>query len=121
MGWDIAKKETIHVPMQRPRAYDLPVRLFTVSGNKKGPDGKMIPANGYYAFWFVADNALTDDHWARQGMLAQELLRSGTLQRWAYVAMLVVYPPGQEGAALDRLKTFIQSAVPEFQETAGSK
>jgi hypothetical protein len=49
--------------------------------------------------------------------MAKHLLRTGELQRWAYVSVFAVCAPGQEDAAFERIKRFIAAAVPEFQLT----
>jgi hypothetical protein len=42
-------------------------------------------------------------------------LRTGILDRWAYVSVFAYGAPGQENAVFDRIKTLIQETVPEFQ------
>jgi hypothetical protein len=44
-------------------------------------------------------------------------LRTGVLQRWAYVTCFSVCQPGQEEATFNRMKEFLAAAVPEFQLT----
>ncbi|HEY6166584.1 MAG TPA: exosortase-associated EpsI family protein [Verrucomicrobiae bacterium] len=118
-GWKIDDQKFVSVPVARPRPYDLPVRLFTTTRQVKSPDGRVTNLRGLYLFWFVADDALTASHWERQWSMGRELLRTGTLQRWAYVALLAVCAPGREEQALERMKQFIAAAVPEFQLAAG--
>ena len=45
------------------------------------------------------------------------LLRTGTMDRWAYVSCFGVCPPGQEELLWQRLRDFLVDAVPQFQET----
>lgn len=118
-GWNIDSKKPVTVPMQSPRPYDLPAQLFTASRNLRLNDGTIVPARALYLFWFVADDALTASHWTRQWSMAEQLLKTGTLQRWAYVSLLSLCAPGQEEAAFARLKQFAVAAVPEFQLTTG--
>jgi hypothetical protein len=47
--------------------------------------------------------------------MAGELLKTGTLQRWAYISCFSVCKPGDEEATFERLKKFIAASAPEFQ------
>ena len=42
--------------------------------------------SGLYVYWFVADNQLTPYHGERMWWMARDLIRTGVLQRWAYVS-----------------------------------
>jgi hypothetical protein len=70
-------------------------------------------------YWFVAENQLTADHNQRMWWMARDLMRTGVLQRWAYLACLVVCPPGEDEKSYERVKQFIAEAVPQFQLTHG--
>ena len=48
-----------------------------------------------------------------------DLVRTGTLQRWAYVGCFATCLPGAEEPTFQRMKKFIAAAVPEFQLAAG--
>jgi hypothetical protein len=74
---------------------------------------------GIFVYWFVADNELTDDHRERMWWMARDLIRTGVLQRWAYVTYFSVCGTGQEEATFNRLKRFISASVPEFQLVSG--
>ena len=73
-----------------------------------------------YVFWFVADDSLTADHNDRMRRMAIELVRTGKLQRWAYVSCMAVCLPGREAATYERMKQLIAASVPEFQLTTGT-
>ena len=47
--------------------------------------------------------------------MARHLVRTGELQRWAYVSYFSVCLPGQEAAVLERMRRLIAAGVPEFQ------
>jgi len=51
--------------------------------------------------------------------MARDLVRTGTLQRWAYVSCFSMCYPGQEQATYGRVKELITAAVPAFQLTTG--
>jgi hypothetical protein len=116
-GWSTLKTEQLDIPMTRPAPYALPVTRMTLSRTVKARDGSLVEMRGLYVFWFVADGAVTASHWERIRSMSVEMLRSGTLQRWAYVACLSTFPPGREEAAYERMQQFLSAAVPEFQRT----
>jgi hypothetical protein len=74
---------------------------------------------GVFLYWFVADNELTAYHWERMWWMARDLVRTGVLQRWAYVTVFSPCFPGEEEATFERMKRFVSSSVPEFQLAAG--
>lgn len=113
-GWSIARTEPASVHMDRPYAYDLPVTRLSLVPEKPGGHGG---AHGVYVYWFVADNEYTASHWQRMWWMARDVVRTGVLQRWAYVFCFEGCAPGQEDATFERLKKFIAAAAPEFQLT----
>jgi hypothetical protein len=115
-GWDIDSGESSAevVRIQSPHPYDLPVmKLMTTRMIKY--KGAQFPMRGIYVYWFVADHSLTSSHWTRMWRMAAHLLRTGELQRWAYVSCFAFCPPGAEDATYDRMKKFIAASVPDFQ------
>ena len=101
----------------------MPVAKWTVSRMVKGQDGKQVEQHGLYVFWFVADNEQTVDNDQRLRWLVRDLLRTGVLQRWAYISYFTVCAPGQEDATFDRVRNLIAESVPDFQSppaTAGA-
>jgi hypothetical protein len=118
-GWQIVGAETVSMTLDQPHRYALPVRQFTTSRVARLTDGRQVKWGGVYLFWFVADGRLTASHWGRVGWLTWDLFRKGVLPRWAYVSAFVACPPGQEAAAAEKARRFLQAAVPQFQLTAG--
>lgn len=120
-GWQIDKAasrlDTVRV--QKPHPYDLPVMKVLSRKTMRDAEGKELSLRSLYVYWFVADKALTARHGERMWWMTRELLRSGTLQRWGYVACWAQCLPGQEDAVYARMKDFIAAAVPEFQLTVG--
>ena len=60
----------------------------------------------------------------RMWRMAKELVRTGVLQRWAYISYFAVCAPGNEAATFERIKKQIVDAVPQFQiapESSGPK
>ncbi|HEY9174349.1 MAG TPA: exosortase-associated EpsI family protein [Verrucomicrobiae bacterium] len=117
-GWRIDRTEIDRVRIYRPQTYDLPVVKLTTS-REAVVNGQTVPLRGVYVYWFVCDEALSgeDSGLQRAWLMARELVRSGKLQRWAYVTCFSVCPPGQEEATYTRMKRFLAGAVPEFQLT----
>jgi len=79
----------------------------------------MVPGRGIYVYYYVADNAISAGTYGieRMWLMARDMLRTGVLQRWAYVSYFSVCAPGQEEATFERMKKFIAAAAPEFQLT----
>ncbi len=116
-GWLIEKTEEVRLPVARPQPHEIPALKLTASKVFTAENGQRVPVRAIYVYWFVADGALTAHRSERLRWMAEELLRTGTLQRWAYVACLVQCPPGEEDKAFARVKEFVAEAVPEFQRT----
>jgi hypothetical protein len=115
-GWVIQKTEPAMVAMTRPYEYDLPVTKLTVSPEKPATMGDR---RGVYVYWYVADGAISASATGFQRMwwMAKHMLRTGVLQRWAYVSYFAVCPPGREEATFERMKKLIAASVPDFQLT----
>jgi len=111
-----ARSHLEQVRIERPHPYDLPV-MKLVTSRKTGPGDRQEDGPVLYVYWFVADGEYTASHSQRMWWMARDMLRSGVLQRWAYVACISPCAPGQEDATFARMKRFIAAAVPEFQLT----
>ena len=92
---------------------------LTATGISQTSSEVRTRARGIYVYWFVADNELTADHLQRMWWMARDLVRTGTLQRWAYVGCFATCLPGGEQPTFERMKQFIAAAAPEFQLAAG--
>ncbi len=113
-GLRIERTEVDTIPINQPRTYQLPVKKLTASRMEKG-----VKVQAVYVYWFVAENRLTAEHGQRMIEMGLDMLRTGVLQRWAYVACLSFCYPGQEEATYARIKGLINATVPEFQLTTG--
>jgi hypothetical protein len=114
-GWSINEKTVVNLPLAGVQNYQLPVAKWVVSNAYQTPEGQKQQVNGIYVFWFVADGEQTPDNYQRMWWLGRDLLRTGVLQRWAYISYFAVCAPGQEDAAFERLKNLIVHSVPEYQ------
>jgi Protein of unknown function (DUF3485) len=120
-GWNIDDVESSKaiVPMQKPYPYNLPVMKLTAT--KEGViEGQQVKLRGVYVYWFVADKHITETHGGRMWQQAINFLSTGEIQRWAYVTCFSTCNPGDEDATYERIKKFINAAVPQFQQVAGS-
>jgi len=109
-----SSENSIH--MDRPVPYDLPVMKLISTKQASVQDHKGT-VRGVYVYWFVADNELTARHNQRMWWMARDVIRTGVLQRWAYVSYFAVCSPGAEEATFQRIKKLIAASVPEFQLT----
>jgi hypothetical protein len=118
-GWRVSQTKPAFVSVSEPHAYELPVTQLIVEHELRTPGVAPVVQRGIYAYWFVADNELTAEHGQRMWWLARDLIRTGVLQRWAYVACFAVCAPGEEERTFARMKAFIAAAVPRFELAVG--
>lgn len=118
-GFQILRRDQTHIVIDRPHRYALPVTRLNGLREMRKPDGTVERVGAVYVYWFLSDSRLSNDHAQRMWWLATDLLRTGELQRWAYLSTLAVCPPGQEDATYARLERLIQTIVPEIQQTTG--
>jgi len=118
-GWRIEKEQSDTVTVLRPHTYQLPVTRLSLVRDAQLASGQTVQMHGCYVYWFVADQELTADHNERMWWMARDLIRTGVLQRWAYLSCLAVCPPGQDEQTYQRVRAFIAEAVPQFQLTHG--
>lgn len=115
-GWKIddsvSQAETVH--MDKPQPYDLPV-MKIVSTRQIQEKGQAVTVRGLYVYWYVADQAYTAVRLKYMWWIAKELLRTGVMQRWAYISYFSVCLPGQEEQTFERMKQLMSESVPEFQ------
>jgi len=114
-GWSIGAKTAVNIPIGGGQPYELPVMKWVVRNSLQTPDGQKQEVSGIYVFWFVADHEQTADNFQRMWWLARDLLRTGVLQRWAYVSYFSICAPGQEDATFERMNKLIAASVPEYQ------
>ncbi len=117
-GWviDNAASSEERVAISGSPAYDLPV-VKLVSTKEFNQNGQTLKARGIYVYWYVADGAVSASTTGLQRMwwMARDLVRTGILQRWAYISYFAVCNPGQEEVTYQRMKTLIAASVPQFQ------
>ncbi|MBI2946334.1 MAG: exosortase-associated EpsI family protein [Verrucomicrobia bacterium] len=118
-GWKVDQSELVTVPMTRPASYDLPVMKLTASKSFTDANGKIEPYRALFVYWFVSDRRLTARHGERMWWMAKDLLSTGVLSRWAYIAYFAVCRPGEEEPTFALMKKLITASVPEFQLVPG--
>jgi Protein of unknown function (DUF3485) len=114
-GWTINSKTAVNIPIGGEHPYELTVMKWVIHNSFQTPEGQKQDVSGLYVFWFVADREQTVDNVQRMWWLARDLLRSGVLQRWAYVSYFTACAPGQEEATFEQVKKLIAASVPEYQ------
>lgn len=113
-GWQIDRTIETTIPVEKPLNYNLPVIELVATRTE---NGQRTDQRAIYIYWYVADDSLSGSALGlgRMWEMAEKLVRTGTLQRWAYVSCLSVCGVGQEDAALERMRLFLAASVPEFQ------
>jgi hypothetical protein len=112
--WTITGTERIAIPMARP-FYDIPAVKMTATRQLK--NGQRISC--LYVYWFVSGDKVTSEEGSRLWSMWKTMLKSGELERWAYISYFTTCLPGREPATFERLKKFIQASAPEFQLVKG--
>jgi len=109
---------TATVPLERPQRYELPVGRL-IGTRRVEANGQRQEIRAVYVYYYVADGVImsSESGFGRMWSMARELIRTGVLQRWAYVSYLSFCLPGQEEATFERMKTLIAASAPEFQLT----
>ena len=117
-GWaiDDSKTRVENIPIERPFPYQLPVNKLIATKQVKDETGAVQTYSSVYLYWFVDGNQYTASGWKRKPWLVpHDLLTTGVLDRWAYIACFETCLPGQEEATFDHMKKMIADALPEFQ------
>lgn len=114
-GWRITQRARDTIAVPEPVPYQLPVSKLLTIKHQPNSRGDLVPLRGVFVYWFVAGNEVAGDHLKRMWRLAWDMMRTGTLQRWAYVSCFAVCAPGEEEATWQRLSRFVAAAVPQFQ------
>jgi len=116
-GWNIDANASLEdkVVIERPHRYEMPI-VRLVASKQLENQGQSTLARGVYVYWFVADDAVSASvsGLERMWLMASRLIRTGILQRWAYVSCFSVCEPGQEEATYQRLKQFVAAVVPDL-------
>jgi hypothetical protein len=114
-GWTINEKTVVNLPVSGAKNFQLPVAKWVIGNSFQAAGGKKVQVGGIYVFWFAADGEQTTDDHQRMWWLARDLLRTGVLQRWAYVSYFAICAPGQEDATFERMKKLITASAAKFQ------
>jgi hypothetical protein len=120
-GWVIKDKSVVNIAMAGAQKYELPVAKWLVANSIQNSSGQKQAVSALYVFWLVADQEETPDNYQRMWWMGRDLLRTGVLQRWAYVSYFAVCMPGQEEATFERMKQLIAHAVPEYQKPPANR
>ena len=114
-GWHIDKQSVVKLPIAGSSPYELSVNKWQLSNTIQSQDGRKVPVGGLYVFWYVAHGEQTASHDEMMASMMRHLLRTGELQRWAYISYFAVCAPGQEDATFERMKKLIVASVPDYQ------
>lgn len=114
-GFNIIESTLDTIEVKGETTYSLPVMILRAEKEMAG-----VTYSGYYIYWFVADGVATAKHWERMWLMAKGLFSTGELQRWAYVSLFGISMSGQEELTLSQMKSFLKSAIPEFQPRPAS-
>ncbi len=117
-GFETLDTQPATIRIDRPHAYDLPVMKLKLHRFIE-ENGVTRRQGGVLVYWFVADGELTAQHRERMWWMARDMVKTGVLQRWAYVICFAPCEPGAEDVTYERVREFIAASVPEFHLTTG--
>ncbi len=120
-GFSIDTHVSDRISIGGPVPYELPVKKMFATRDVTRPDGTVVRMRVVYVFWFVADGQVSADHNQRMFSMAWDLVTTGVLQRWAYIACLAECPEGGEEALYARMSKLIAATVPRFQHPPGKQ
>lgn len=115
-GWRILSEQADQIALSGSALSSLPVIKIVAEQQQLLRDGTQRTVRSLYVYWFVADGHVTARHGQRMWWMAERLLTTGTLQRWAYVAAFGQCLPGQEELTYERMKEFIAASVPTYHK-----
>jgi len=113
-GFRIESEEKRMIRVGGGAGFDLPVRRIVAAGTFRGQGDRVVELRRVLVYWFVADGEMTADHEERMWRQAVEQLKTGVLQRWAYVTCFAPCGEGEEEVVYERIARFIADAAPEF-------
>jgi len=113
-GYRIVESVNLAIALEGERRIRLPVRRLIAEKEVLQPDGSKRMERAIYLYWYVAKGYVTSNDSDRMWWLAKELVTKGTLQRWAYVAVLGVCHPGEEEQTYERLCKVISASTPRY-------
>jgi exosortase len=90
-GWTLLSAEEVNVPVATGRAQR--VKLLRLS---KLRDGQQL--FGYFLYWYVGADRVTDDTFSRIFLSTWDQLTRGVNHRWAYVSVSSELAPGQSAS-----------------------
>jgi hypothetical protein len=118
-GWVIDKTEHVTLHMDSPYPYEMPAIKLTTSMLTVDSQKRAVMVGGVYVYWFVTAEKITADQGARLFSIAETMVKTGVLERWAYVTYFSTCPPGEENATFERMERFIRASAPSFQTVTG--
>jgi hypothetical protein len=120
-GWTITGREESRFqwPANFP-ASAVPASVLRIEREVTTPQGQSVKYPAIFAYWFVGADRIVASNTERVAYTAIDRLRSLEAHRWAYVVVQTHALDG-ENAALARIQSVLDGALPAFQEPLGPK
>ncbi|MGY8672193.1 MAG: exosortase-associated EpsI family protein [Verrucomicrobiia bacterium] len=112
-GWRIVSDTTHRV---RVGNKELPVNRIVAQRSIVTANKSIVNLSAVLVYCFVTEGEVTANHRDRMWRQAVEQLKTGVLQRWAYVAAYSFCEEGREEETFGRLSQFFSRAAPEFMD-----
>lgn len=119
-GFNVIDKRTVPIPLSSGS----PLRATRLQNvrNVTGTDDAPLSLYSLVYYWFVGHTDSTGSHFQRTWYDVRDRLVHGYNQRWAYITISAMLPPGAEKdprveqVVDDWLKEFIQQLLPKIQK-----
>jgi hypothetical protein len=95
---------------------ELPVNRIVAQRSIVTANKSIVNLSAVLVYCFVTKGEVTANHRDRMWRQAVEQLKTGVLQRWAYVAAYSFCEEGREEETFGRLSQFFSRAAPEFMD-----
>lgn len=110
-GYKILRSHVVSVPL--PGRDPINVMVLDIVRYVRGPEGQMIEAPFYFAYWFVGKDRETPYHVERMIWMASDRILRNVSHRWAYVAASGVRDPGSDKYEAE-LREFVAGFYPQI-------
>jgi len=115
-GWATHSWEIFPVQINEPQPYTVEVMKMDNTREVRKTGTRI---RNFYCYWFISANRTTPRHFERIFFTSWDLMLKNVANRWAYVVVATMVPPGREDHKFAEIKDFIAQAAPHFQYIDG--
>lgn len=109
-GQEIVREWRHVVPMDERDT--LRVSVIDMLRRVRGPDGRALEHEFYYAYWFVGNGRETHSNVIRMALMGYDRIVHNVAHRWAYISVSGARDP--DGRYVDEISDFINIIYPQM-------